>query len=140
MESVLVDSGVWYAMFSKRDQYYAEGAKKAELIEMFRVVIPWPTMYETLRTRFVRDTLALDQFERYLKSHDIVYFDDEEYRLQAFELSFDSSLRDKRPISMVDWIIRLMLLDDKNPHFSFLATFNVNDFRDVCEQRGVEII
>ena len=32
------------------------------------------------------------------------------------------------------------MVEDVNVDVSYLATFNVNDFRDVCEKRGVEII
>src|SRR5947209_6988308 len=127
MDSVLVDTGVWYAIFDARDERSAEGARKAELIEMLQVVVPWPTMYETLRTRFVKNKPALGRFERFLKGRQVVYLDDAGYRDEAFELSFEWSLRRKRPISMVDWIIRLVI-DDVNVRLAYLATFNANDF------------
>ena len=55
MEFVLADTGVWYAMFDSRDPHYAEGKEKAERLSLFQIVLPWPTLYETLRTRFVRN-------------------------------------------------------------------------------------
>lgn len=139
MQSVIVDSGVWFAIFDQHDERYAAGREKANLLEVLQIVVPWPTMYETLRTRFVKNRLALDLFERHLKSRPVVYLDDGGYRSDAFDLALDWSLRRKRPISMVDWILRLMV-EDVNVDVSYLATFNVNDFRDVCEKRGVEII
>lgn len=50
MPAVLVDTGVWYAMFDPRDGV----ASKADLrllesrIEVLSVVIPWAIAYETL--------------------------------------------------------------------------------------------
>ena len=97
MESVLVDTGVWFAMFDAKDERYKEGQAKAELLEMLRVVIPWPTTYETLRSRFVKNAYARGQFERYLKSPSIVFLDDAAYRDAALELAFSYSLRESTP-------------------------------------------
>ena len=46
---------------------------------------------------------------------------------------------DKRNISLVDNIIRLML-DDKDVGVKGLVTFNVGDFQDVCLKNRVEIL
>jgi predicted nucleic acid-binding protein len=139
MESVIVDTGVWFAMFDARDERYKEGQEKAEVIELLRIVIPWPTMYETLRTRLVKNTIALAQFEKFLKSPAVIYLEDESYRDAAFKLSLESSLRRKRPLSMVDCLLRL-LMDDVNVNVQYLATFNRRDFFDVCANRRIEFI
>ena len=55
------------------------------------------------------------------------------------ELALESSLKGRRPLSMVDCLIRL-LLDDANTRIDYLATFNVRDFGDVCRNNGVEIL
>ncbi|HEV7222221.1 MAG TPA: PIN domain-containing protein [Pirellulales bacterium] len=139
MDSAIIDTGVWLAIFDARDERHREGQAKAELLDMLRVVIPWPTMYETLRTRFVRNKAALGRFETFLKSPAVVYLEDELYRDAALQMSLDSSLRRNHPLSMVDCLIRL-LIDDINVKVQFLATFNDRDFIDVCAPRGVEII
>ena len=139
MDSAIVDTGVWFALFDARDERYKEGQAKAELFEMLQIVIPWPTMYETLRTRLVKNPFALGQLERFLKSPAVVYLDDEPYREEAFKLSFESSLRRRRPLSMVDCLLRL-LIDDVNVSVQYLATFNHRDFIDVCIKRKVETI
>ena len=138
MEYVLADTGVWYAMFDSRDQYYAEAIEKIEYLEIFQIVLPWPTVYETLRTRFVRNRLALQEFSNFLKRPNIIYLDDTDYRKDAFELSLESSLRRGRPLSMVDCLIRL-ILSDVNTKIDYLATFNPADFIDVCHKRRIEI-
>jgi predicted nucleic acid-binding protein len=139
MESVVVDTGVWYALFDSRDNNYGQADEKAELLSMLNVVVPWPTAYETLRTRFVKNAAALRQFELFLKSSNVLFLEDEEYRASAFELSLDSALRKTRPLSMVDCLIRL-IIDDPNVNIRYLATFNVRDFFDVCAKNGVEIL
>jgi predicted nucleic acid-binding protein len=139
MPYALVDTGIWYAMFDRHDPYHNEAIGKAEVLSGIHLVLPWPTLYETLRTRFVRNAVALDQFERFLKRPNVNYLDDSPFRIAAVELSLESSLRGKRPLSMVDCLIRL-LLEDVNTQISYLATLNVRDFVDACRTNGVEII
>jgi predicted nucleic acid-binding protein len=139
MEFTIVDTGVWFAIFDKGDERYEEGQEKAKLLDMLQLVIPWPTMYEALRTKLVKKKDALRKFETFLKSTSIIYLDDKFYREEAFQLSFESTLRKKRPLSMVDCLIRL-LIEDVNVNVQFLATFNRRDFIDVCDRRGIEII
>lgn len=139
MDAVIVDTGVWYAIFDRRDSHHREAQDKAELLSLLTVAVPWPIAYETLRTRFVRNSVALGQFEQFLKSSNVEFVDDDGFRDAAFQLSLDSSLRGSRPLSMVDCLIRLML-DDTNTRVRYLATFNVGDFIDVCDRNRIEII
>ena len=139
MDFTIVDTGIWFAIFDKGDERHEEGQEKAKLLDMLQVVIPWPTMYETLRTKFVKNKNALKKFEAFLKSTAVIYLDDKFYREEAFQLSFESSLREKRPLSMVDCLLRLQL-EDVNVNVQYLATFNRRDFIDICDRRGIEII
>ena len=139
MDSVVVDTGVWYALCDSRDSNNKKAEGKAELMSILNVVVPWPTVYETLRSKFVKNAMALRQFERLLKSPNVEFLGDEQYRFAAFERSLDSSLRESRPLSMVDCLIRL-ILDDDNTNIRYLATFNARDFFDVCDRKRVEMI
>lgn len=138
MQYALIDTGVWYAMFDPRDQHQAEVAEKQEFLELFTLVIPWPTMYETLRTRMVRNRQAMYQLEDYLKRPNLTFLDDSPYREKALELVFSSSLRKFRQLSMIDCLLRLILEDD-NVMINYLATFNDEDFLDVCHARRIAI-
>lgn len=139
MEYALADTGVWYAMFDPRDQHADEVDEKAEILELCSIVLPWPIVYETLRTRLVRNRYALQRFEDYLKRPHVQYLDDTLYREAALDLAFSSSLLDFRPLSMVDCLVRL-ILDDVNVKLSCLATFNRADFIDICQKRRIELI
>ena len=66
----------------------------------------------------------------------ITRFDDDSYRSEALELTLREQ---KRNISLVDNIIRLML-DDKNVGAKGLITFNVGDFQDVCQKNSIDIL
>jgi len=138
MQYVLADTGVWYAMFDPRDQYWGKTKEKEEILGLFTIVVPWPTMYETLRTRMVRNRKAMQLFEEYLRRPQLTFIDDSPYRDDAFDLTFSSSLRTSRPLSMDDCLIRL-ILDDVNIAVNYFATFNNRDFSDVCSKRRIEI-
>jgi hypothetical protein len=139
VENVLTDAGIWYALFDPRDQYYAPALEKAQYLDLLHIVLPWPILYETLRTRFVRNVASLRTFDAYLSRPHITYLEDAPYRNAALELSMDSSLNHARPLSLVDCVLRLML-EDVNIKIDYLITFNVGDFSDVCRTRGIEII
>jgi predicted nucleic acid-binding protein len=140
MASILVDAGVWYALCDLRDRTARQEAVDEiyARVKVHSIVVPWPIAYETLRTRFVRNRLALERFEREIKSPRIVLPDDEPYREDALTLSIESSLRRGRPLSMVDCVIRL-LLDDVKTRIRYLVTFNQRDFVDICAARRIEL-
>ena len=93
MEYALADTDLWYALFVPSDQYHGAAKDKAGMLALMQVVLPWPTVYETMRTKFVRNAIGLDRFERFLKGPNIVFLDDTPFRAAAFELALDSSLR-----------------------------------------------
>jgi predicted nucleic acid-binding protein len=140
MPNALADTGVWYAMFDRGDEHSSDVADKAAELERCRIVIPWPTFYETLRTRLVRNRPALQRFREYLKRPNLEYLDDTSYREGALELAFSSSLAPRpRPLSMIDCLIRL-ILDDTGVKTHVLATFDNAHFIDVCRKRGIRMV
>jgi predicted nucleic acid-binding protein len=139
MERALVDTGIYYAVFDSKDPYYDQVQPKADYLDLIEIVLPWPVLYETLSTAFVRNAKALRLFETYITKPHVIFLDDSPYRDAALELSIDSSLRRSRPLSLVDCILRLML-DDQNIKIDYLFTLNVGDFEDVCRRRFIEIL
>jgi predicted nucleic acid-binding protein len=140
MPSILLDTGVWYAFCDPTD-----GARTPDVIEDIyervrnhSIVLPWPIVYETLRTRLVRNRIAMQRFESQLKSLRVDRLDDTPYREDALTLSIESSLRRRRPLSLVDCLLRL-LIDDRNVQIDSFVTFNVADFSDVCRNRKIEL-
>lgn len=51
---LLVDTGYFFALFDPGDQYHEEAVKKQEWLDELPIVLPWPILYETLNTRFVK--------------------------------------------------------------------------------------
>lgn len=136
---ILVDTGFWYAVFDKKDCHRneAEGiVNKYFDNPAYEILVPFPTMYELLRTKFVKNKQALTEIKQLFLSGRITKIHDDRYREPALDLTLSEA---RRNISLVDNIIRLML-DDNEISAKGLVTFNVGDFHDVCLKNNIEIL
>lgn len=138
---ILVDTGVWLAIFDPTDltRDRAIVASHAERIQSMTAIIPWPITYETISSRFAKNTLALQGFEKQLKSRRVQLLDDTPYREHALNHAFETSLRQGRPLSLTDCLLRVVV-DELSPGLSYLATYNVKDFADVCLRNKIEML
>jgi predicted nucleic acid-binding protein len=133
----LVDTGFWFAFFDKKDQYHARAEEYAELITGYRLVVPWPTLYETLRSRFLRQPItARKRVESLLRPPQATLLDDAPYRETALKETFSPN---GKAYSIVDNVLRLILADVKI-RIDVMFTVNHADFRDVCSRRSIEMV
>src|SRR5712692_2720883 len=109
--NLIVDAGYWYALFDARDSLAREAKAKAHHIDTLSVIFPRPTLYETLGTRFVKNRIATDNFERLLKRPNVQYIDDTPYRENALNATLREARLGKRAISLCDMLIRLLIED-----------------------------
>jgi predicted nucleic acid-binding protein len=137
--NILVDAGSWYALFDPRDSHSSEANAKAHYIDNYTIIVPWPTLYETLGTRFVKKELWMGRFEHLLTRGNVQFVDDIPYRNDALKVTFREGRLGKRAISLCDMLIRL-LIQDTNVRIDALLTFNIKDFADVCRQQKVEVL
>jgi predicted nucleic acid-binding protein len=138
-ETVLADTGYWIALFDPREAEHTTVAGTEDIIERLTLVVPWPLLYETLRTRFVRRRDWVARLDERLKRPNVSFIDDRDYCEDAYSLAIEYSVRLGRPISMVDMLCRL-LIADPNVRIDYLLTTNVADFHDVCRKYGVEML
>jgi predicted nucleic acid-binding protein len=136
---VLVDTGFWIALYDAREEHHAAAVAMADIVDAVQLVFPWPTLYEVLRTRFVRRPEWVASLHQRLNGPRVNFIDDARYCDDAYRLTVDYSTRLRRDISMVDMLCRL-LIEDPNVHIDSLFTVNPKDFRDVCATHGVEIL
>jgi predicted nucleic acid-binding protein len=126
IRGVLADTCFWIAAFDPSDNYHPQAAQFLRTIRKGIILMPWPIMYETLGTRTVRKEQMRKSFASLLtgKVHKI---NDVEYREQCLK----DALTDKRPLSLVDRIVR-RIIQDRAYRITQLLTFNQGDFYDVC--------
>ncbi|VVB85138.1 Uncharacterised protein [uncultured archaeon] len=143
MRYILADTGFWIALFDGRDDIKKNNV--AEEIFSYvqntriKIIITPSILSELLRTRFFKENkkLKIDFLEKILKSDLTEEFDDSKYKKEALSLTLIEGKR-CRSISYVDNIIRLMIRD-YHKNIQYLITFNINDFRDVCNKYNVDI-
>ena len=134
-KSIIIDSGFWFALFNARDSYHENALLYFDDIILHTLVIPWPTLYETLNTRFSRRQSWIKEFHRVIKSHSVCYIPDDNYR----EISLDHFFLANQRYSLVDIIIRNILKDD-SIKIDAILTFNESDFIDLCYKKGIEVL
>ena len=140
MANILIDTGYWFAHFDSNDDNHHEIASLLPLLEANLLLIPWPTLYETINTKFSKSGKKkwLVEFERIIKRSNVRIIDDVTYKEKALALTFDRQNNEKFDLSLVDNIIREMLIDP-SLRIKFFITFNQKDFRDICSKKQIQI-
>ena len=136
-KTLIIDTGFWYALYDRGDQYHAQAAQKEELLQTTTLLLPWPCLYETFNTHFAKNRIAVGRFEVLLRQPHVVRFRDEPYREAALEAAIRSAA--SRSMALVDMVIRL-ILDDVNVRKHGLLTFNHKDFSDLCRRHQIEML
>ena len=137
--NVLIDTGFWYAFYDDKDQYHIKAIGMMSILERHHILIPYPSLYETMDTRFSKRKNWMSHFHSLIMSPRCSLIPDDKYKHETLRITFDSSLERNRPISLVDMVIRQML-DDTNLNVQAIVTFNPEDFSDVCRARRKNLI
>ena len=122
-----------------KDQYRNYSNEVKDIIKDYKLVIPYPSLYEILNSKFIKNKIALNSIENLIKSGEIKLLEDEKYRDRALENTYSIHRIQIPQISFVDSIIREML-SDTNVKIDALVTYNEKDFKDVCDIRGIPIL
>ncbi|MYF91732.1 MAG: hypothetical protein F4049_13390 [Gemmatimonadetes bacterium] len=137
--TLLVDSGFFFALFDPRDQHHGDAFKKQDWLEALSVVVPWPILYETINTRFIRRPETIVRFESILRAQDTVFIDDSPYRLDAYEDVLARAKTQRNAMSLVDAVL-CAILADPNVRIDAMLTFNSSDFGYICNVQKVELL
>lgn len=125
MKTLIVDTSFWIALYDSEDNKDKQNLISliAENIHEYQVLIPFPTLYEFLNTKFSRTAMVVD-FQKEISKHNYVKIDDTEYKEIALNNFFEKSKYQKNEdVSLVDEIIKLMI-DDKNLKTDLIITFD----------------
>ncbi|MDM8537623.1 hypothetical protein QUF70_12770 [Desulfobacterales bacterium HSG17] len=138
-KNIIIDTGFWYALYDKRDEYHEFANILYDDIIIHNCLVPWPTLYETLNTRFVKRKDWLKSFKSVLSKNIVHKIFDDKYREKAYHQVFLVKKDSNMNFSFVDLIIREMLKDDELK-IDAILTFNPEDFYDLCSIRKAEMI
>ena len=132
--NVLIDTGFWFALFEKGDQHHEEATAISDLLENHNSLIPWPSLYETLNTRFIKRPEWVDTFRSFIENPKTILVSDTSYK----EIALQKVLIQNQKTSLVDIVISEMLMD-RDLKIDYLITFNKKDFSAICAVRRIEI-
>lgn len=135
-KKILADTGFWFALFNDDDNYRTEAIIIEEDIQFHSLLIPWPTLYESIRTRVAKRKDNVDKLKRYLEKSSTILVDDQTYRNDSLQFVLENNIRH---FSLVDHVIRSMLAD-KSLRIDAFISFNPKDFYDVCDSRKIEML
>lgn len=126
MSNILTDTGFWRALVDVKDQHHTEAIMQMDIITANKhtLLIPWPIMYETLKTKFVKNAIHLLRFKNALEQLKTEFIDDSKWRKSCMEVIFDNHYNNA---SLVDLIL-VAMIEDKSIHIDFLITYNERDF------------
>ena len=140
MKRLIFDSCYWFALFNEKDQYHHLANQMADTFNSpsIKILIPFPSMYETLNTAFVDNKSRLKRLSEILSNHEKVeYIFDDEYKDNAYRNTIGQENGSK--VSLVDSII-LEMLEDQNLAIDGVVTFNSRDFAEPCRILQKEMI
>lgn len=138
-EIILVDSAFFFALFHPKDNHHKEAIEKQEWLDEFRIVVPWPILYETINSQFVKSPETIKSFENIMRRPDTNRLDDSQYRKEAYEETLALAKRGYGARSFVDSVLHA-ILKDINVRISAMLTFDHRDFVPVCASRKIEIL
>ena len=139
MKYLLFDTCFWFGLLCPQDSDHqkAEQMFKEFVNSEVRILVPYPTLYETLNTEFVDNKMILYEFNRILsdKEH-VILVDDEKYKDNAY----DKTIRQHKDtkVSLVDNII-MEIARANEIKVDGIVSFNERDFGPFCKERQMTL-
>lgn len=124
MKTLIIDSCFWIALFNPEKEAQHQDIVKlvVDAIDNHKILIPYPTLYEFLNSKFSRkDKVA--QFYNQLSKPNFIKIDDSKYKKKALSNFFIKSTTIKEDVSFVDEVIKEMI-DDNDLKTDFIITFD----------------
>ena len=136
-KNVLIDSGYWIALYQDGDTHHDDAILINEYLLAHRLIIPWPSLYEFLNTKFFKRPISLTLFRKTILLPNVIRIPDSDYRESAFT-NFLNPRNLGRRLSLVDLVIREILADE-SVKIDSMVTFNEKDFADACARRKINL-
>ena len=102
-KNIIIDTGFWYALYNITDQNHKSASSLAGNLDIHKLLIPWPSLYETLNTQFVRQLKWLSAFEALMGRQNVVKLEDTEYRKSVLKSVFHINKRGRSAVDPKGW-------------------------------------
>lgn len=103
----IVDTCFWIALYNpeKHIEINEDINFIIQFIEDHQIIIPYPSLYEFLNSKFSRKNDAL-HFQKLLSKPNYIKLDDNPYKDEALNRFFEKSINEYSDVSFVDEIIK----------------------------------
>lgn len=134
--NIIIDTCFWIAVYNPEKHIHLEDDIKfiIDFIEDENILIPFPSLYEFLNTKFSRKSDA-QNFKQLLSRPNYIKIDDTTYKLNALETFFDKAINEKNDVSLVDEII-IGIIEDKSQKIDYLISFD-EGLNNYAKSRGI---
>ena len=141
MRYALADTGFWIARFDISDHHHNRAFDIHKLIQESptRILIPWPILYETLNTKFVKRSELLRKFGNIITDPNVERIDDFPYREKALNVTLREQHRFPE-MSMVDCLLYLMMQSGEFRIAHFVTFDGGGHFGQICAKKGIGIL
>lgn len=136
---VLPDTGFWISLYSTSEKNHGRAREYLDKIRWSTILLPWPILYEVLRTKFVRDPRFVQGFRNHLEELPVSRIDDTRYREAGLRETYRWCIESERRLSLVDCVVRAMV-QDRELRIDYLVTFDPGHFADVCRERRITLL
>ncbi|WKW45491.1 hypothetical protein P3875_06780 [Myroides sp. JBRI-B21084] len=142
MKTILLDTGYWIALCNPEKEKEKQNVVKhiTKLIDgnNYKIIIPFPTLYEFLNSKLSRKGRQRFHLETELSKQKYEKVYDEKYRKKALENFFKQFSFVNYDISLVDEIIKEMI-EDTTLKTDIIVTFD-NGLKNYARSMNVEVI
>ena len=135
--NIIVDTGFWIALYNpeKHIELQDDIDTILNFIEDKNIIIPFPTLYEFLNSKFSRKKYV-EQFRRLILKPNYMKLDDTIYRMTALESFFNNAVERNNDVSFVDEVIKEVIIG-KLIRIDYLVSFDAG-LNNFAKARGIE--
>ncbi|WAC14880.1 hypothetical protein [Dyadobacter pollutisoli] len=135
---ILIDTCFWIALYNpeKHIQINDDINLITEFIENREIIIPFPSLYEFLNSKFSRKNDAL-HFQKLLAKPNYIKLDDSPYKDVALNNFFEKAINEFNDVSLVDEIIK-EVISTQPQRIDYLISFDAG-LNNYARSMGVNV-
>lgn len=121
---IIIDTCFWIALYNpeKHIEINDDITFITEFIEDEEIIIPFPSLYEFLNSKFSRKNDAL-HFQKLLSKPNFIKYDDNPYKDIALSSFFEKTINEYNDVSFVDEIIKEIIASESKK-IDYLISFD----------------
>ena len=137
--NIIIDSCFWIALYNPEKHIHLNKDIEniSDFIENENIIIPFPSLYEFLNSKFSRRS-DVERFKKLISKPNYIKLDNTLYKFNALDNFFENAIYGNNDVSLVDEIIKEIIIDQKIK-IDYLISFDT-ELNNFAISRGVKSI